>query len=203
MESTYFDWLPDELLYVICTFLGPDYNSLYKYKYYIGSDNTYYKKLDKAYKNFIDDVTSGITFAFKLFHQRDLRFYRSVGSYNLRDYIELSMKKNNNILTGEIIEYYDRLFSEQMDDIPLEIIKEIKDLKFVIYADYTYYYIPGVNAEQMIVVYINTRDEYVLWEHDGESSEKEIYTNINWKMIWTRLVKRHQDNILEINGYKV
>ena len=190
----YFDWLPDELLYIICTLLGPNYNHLYNYNC---------EKLDKAYKNFIDDVTSGIIFTFKLFHQSDLKFYRNVGTDGHQDYIELSMKKSDNALTEEVVKRHERRFNSQLYDIPLEIIEEIKDLKFVIYADYTYRRIQGIDREQMTVVYINSNDEYVLWEFTGELPVKEVYTNINWKMIWTKLLKIHQDNILEIDGYKI
>ena len=195
----YFNFLPDEIIYIICTYIKSDYHVDRRSHLAQDSDGIN-DKLDRIYSKYIDDIKNGYIENFQRIKPGDITLYPSVEKINNIVWISFYMIE-------EFFDYkmFKNTFHQEISDFGRwykTIVKETKDIKYIIYAYYSYGDMRGVDTENMLLVYINNKNEYVYDHYYAELGDEDgRLVSKSWKLIWNKLWDFHKTKLLQFNEY--
>ena len=184
--DNYFDHLNFNLLYIICEYLKSDY--------ILGLN----KNLDNSYLKFIDNIKNEYIMPFKRSSFDNLRLYPCIEKcYNTYYFTYEQIEKEFDITIFKKEMAFDLVRSKHW---PYQILKESNIFDNIIYANWGYHEVPGIDTENMHIIYIDEKDNYVYYTYYSEDEDGKIVSN-NWKVIWDRLSINIKKDILEYNGF--
>ena len=194
-RSLCFNILPEELIYIICTYLG------------LRCENIIYELnvIYDIYKKFIKDVCDGYTYPLEIFKKYEKNnvelhlhsstraiFFRYESDID-RDY-EMTHYVNTGINDIKIFH-----ISHNTVDIPLRFIKNMEDAKYIFYIEYLY----NCTCIDISIIYYNLNNKYKYINYNYNTNITIIKTESEkWKVLWDSLSDYHKGSILLFNGYK-
>ena len=189
-NQTLFECLPEELSYIIFTYLEVD-NSLKDLDH----------KLLQIYNKYVNNVKLGYENPFELMSLDKLKVFYYLFTGRDSETKDAELIINIYDTTGSASIYY-------IVELKDEILK-IHDIDKMIYISHTIYDIIGICGEDVYVfIYTskmlkNGKTMYVLYhENDGDvEAEKLIIRSNNWKDIWDKLSVVDKNNILKHNKF--
>lgn len=179
--TTYFDFLPDELIYIIFNY--GSYNL-------IKLSNKY----EKIYCKYIDDIYNGNLFNFELIKAPNVRLKhyfsdKTYGCYKMH----LSTSEYYNKIHSQI----SVLYPYERPNNPFKDIYDFRNLEnLLIYADQ----FKTSGLTRMIVIYKNNNN-YILKIKVCSFGNVNSYESTVWKQIWNQLKIDDQNSLLHQHSF--
>lgn len=182
MDELFFDYLPDEIIYVIIKCLNNDS---------INSLTSLSENYRKIYNLYVGNIHKGFEFSFKLMKVNDITI----------------VIKSDSVFEKSVTVNLHRNFDSHFYKWILSKILNIKDLRDVIYAEYDDKSIPQiVGIDYLTLIYTSKDLGYVFHEEDEDTFDDanvETFRSWGWKEIWNKLSLDQQNALLHQNGFPV
>ena len=175
--TSYFDYLPQELLYIISSYMGLKYLKIYNSSYLNES-------LNKVYQIYLQDVKNGRLESFKKINKDNLQLF----DHSQKEFICYSMinKKVEQPLRIPI----------SLKHIMSDELKKFEDLNKIIYLNYCES-IWDSRSKKYKLIYM-LKDEYVFYQSiDGLIT---IIHTKEWNPIWDILFPEDRNTVILFNS---
>ena len=216
MEYNYFNILPDEIIYIICTYLKSDYIKIYakdkKHNRLCKTNN----RLNNVYLKYINNIKNGDIDGFEKIKRKDLKIEDFRANFDdpggrqksLKLYVSISTTNNIVCISSCMIEEifdYDMLKKRSSDEIVEfqnlynEILLNIRDMKYIIHF---YAYVKGSNfRNECCYININYDIEKNGRINPAYTELREPLISKEWKLIWNKMSNHSNDLLLTHNKY--
>ena len=167
----YFDYISEDLIYIICTYLPRNSKILGTYKVF-----------EKVYDKYLDDFINGYIKPFKCYKLNNLKLYK----YNINAKLITTLKKYNYELS-----------SRSYTEAAMNMFKNL-NIKCIYY--YEHISISDYDNE-MWIIYLDNKNYYCIYKEEEIDYEDVVTNNQydKWKKLWDTLDNKIKSKLYKQN----